>query len=192
MKAIARFTAALTALASGSAIAHPGHETASSGVIDGLLHPLLGADHLVAMLLVGVWAAQLGGRARLWVPLSFVTLMAVGAALALNGIALPNVEPGIVISLLALGLVTALAWRPLLGVAAATTGMFALFHGAAHGLELPQTASPLAYAAGFVVATAMLHITGLALAAAAQARLPMLARAAGALGVVTGLAFAVS
>lgn len=191
MKASIRtLTGLAVLLASSTAFAHPGHDPASSGFMSGLLHPLLGLDHLLAMLIVGVWAAQLGARARWAVPAAFIGLMAVGAALALDGLAMPRVEAGVAASLLALGLVVALAWRAALPLAVGLTGGFALFHGAAHGLELPTLAQPLAYVAGFLIATAALHATGYALGALAQRHAPWLARASGWLGVAAGLGYA--
>lgn len=169
--------------------AHPGHEAASLSFFQGLVHPLLGLDHLLAMLIVGVWAAQIGGRARVWLPASFVALMAIGA-LAPHAANLPTMEGGIVVSLLALGLAVALAWRAALPLAIPLVGLFALFHGAAHGIELQQLAHPLLYASGFLIQTAALHLVGLSLGAYAQRRDSRLARAAGWLGVVVGAGLA--
>ena len=170
--------------------AHPGHDGQAAGFADGLLHPLLGADHLLAMTIVGVWAAQLGGAARGWVPATFVSLMAAGAALAMFGIALPRIEAGIAASLLVLGLLVATALRAPTILAMLVAGTFALFHGAAHGLELPAMARPWAFAAGLVATTAALHGAGLLLGQLALPRRPLIARAAGALGIAAGLAYA--
>lgn len=169
--------------------AHPGHEPASLSFFQGLMHPLLGLDHLLAMLIVGVWAAQIGGRARLLLPASFVAIMAMGA-LTLRAANLPTMEAGIVVSLLALGLAVALAWRAALPFSIPLVGVFALFHGAAHGIELQELAHPLLYASGFLIQTAALHIVGLLLGAYAQRREPRFARAAGWLSVVVGAGLA--
>ena len=135
----------------------------SGGLSTGFAHPFMGWDHLLAMLAVGVWAAQLGGRALWAIPLSFVSVMAGGAVLALGGMPLPFVEAGITASLLALGLLVALAVRLPLAAGMAFVATFALFHGHSHGTELPAMVSAWTYAAGFVVATALLHVTGIAL-----------------------------
>ena len=169
--------------------AHPGHEPASLSFFQGLVHPLLGLDHLLAMLIVGVWAAQLGGRARMLLPASFVALMAVGA-LTLHGTNLPLMEGGIVVSLLALGLAVALAWRAAVPIAIVFVGVFALFHGAAHGVELQQLAHPLLYTSGFLIQTTALHCVGLLLGNFAQSREPWLARAAGWFSVLVGAGLA--
>lgn len=183
----------LTLLAfAAPAYAHPGHEPQGSGFVDGLLHPLLGVDHLLAMLIVGVWAAQLGGAARWAVPASFVAVMAAGAALVINGIAPPQVEAGIAASLLVLGLLATLALRVALAPAMLLVGAFALFHGAAHGLELPTRAQPGLYAAGFLLATAALHAAGVALGMSSLQRLPLIARASGVVSVAAGLAYAIA
>ena len=144
----------------GLALAHPGHE--HSGLVAGLGHPLLGLDHLLAMLAVGLWAAQQQGRTRWALPLTFVASMLVGGLLGFAGLQLPLMETGIAASVLALGLLVALAVRPPLPLAVALTALFALAHGLAHGLELPDLASPAAYAFGFVIATATLHAIGFA------------------------------
>lgn len=170
--------------------AHPGHD-AAGGFGAGLLHPLLGLDHLMAMLVVGLWAAQLGGRALWAVPASFLLLMVGGAALAMQGIAVPQVEAGIVASLVTLGLLVAAAGRVPMVAAMALTGTFALFHGAAHGQELPTLANPLSYALGFAAVTAALHAAGAA-AGLALARHPLPARLAGAATAATGVFLALA
>ncbi|ARU32328.1 hypothetical protein CAP31_11965 [Sulfuriferula sp. AH1] len=134
-----------------------------AGFEAGVAHPFTGLDHLLAMLAVGMWATQLGGRALWAIPLVFVGMMSLGGMLALAGMQLPMVETGIATSLLALGLLVAFSAR--LPIAAGTTlaGLFALFHGYAHGSEIPLAASPAGYALGFMAATAALHGTGIAL-----------------------------
>lgn len=143
------------------AAAHTGHHPVS-GFISGLTHPLMGLDHLLAMIAVGLWAAQLGGRALWAVPAAFVGAMVLGGALALAGLALPQVETGIAASVLVLGLLVATRrqWAVIAGMAIA--GGFALFHGYAHGLEMPQAASPALYALGFMLASVFLHAVGIA------------------------------
>lgn len=133
------------------------------GILLGLSHPFSGLDHLLAMLAIGLWAAQQGGRARWLVPLGFVSVMALSGLFSMSVAPLPFVEGGITLSLLALGLLIMLTIRlPLmLGILIAAT--FAVFHGAAHGSEMPQTASSLAYALGFVISTAVLHLAGIAI-----------------------------
>lgn len=158
--------AALSALAMApaAAFAHPGttpHDHA--GFLAGVLHPLTGADHLAAMVAVGLWAAALGGRAIWAVPASFVGLLAIGAVLGVIGVTLPAVEPMIAVSVIALGLAVAFRLRVAAPAAAALVGVFAVFHGHAHGAEMPELASPLLYGLGFVLATAALHGAGIAL-----------------------------
>ncbi|MFT4046464.1 MAG: HupE/UreJ family protein [Solimonas sp.] len=188
------FTAALAALVlsvvTAPASAHPGHELPGAGFVAGFLHPLLGFDHLLAMIAVGVWAAQLGGRARLLVPTAFVTVMCLGAASALAGFTPPHVEAGIAASLLVLGLFVTAAGRLPVTAAMALTATFAFCHGAAHGSELPAFASPLLFGAGFVLATALLHGAGLGIGYAARRKGQWLARAAGLLTMAGGLAYA--
>ncbi|MFD2192364.1 HupE/UreJ family protein [Pistricoccus aurantiacus] len=138
----------------------PGHP---GGLAQGLLHPLLGIDHLVAMVAVGLWAAQCGGRALWALPLSFMAVMLLGGLIGMAGIAMPFIEPGIVASVLVLGLLIAAAVRLPLVASSALVGLFAVFHGHAHGAEMPATASGLAYAIGFVLATGVLHCCGIGL-----------------------------
>ncbi|WP_348695350.1 HupE/UreJ family protein, partial [Stutzerimonas balearica] len=117
------------------AFAHPGHDHA--GVMSGLAHPLFGLDHLLAMLAVGLWAAQQQGAARWALPLTFVATMLFGGLLGFAGIEMPLMETGIAGSVLALGLLVALAVRPPVAIAAGLTALFAASHGVAHGLALP-------------------------------------------------------
>jgi urease accessory protein len=170
--------------ASSAALAHPGHGT--SGFAAGLAHPFLGLDHLLAMVAVGLWAAQGGGR-RVWLlPAAFMSMLALGAGLALQWQALPLLETGIAVSVLALGLFIALALRLPAPVAATVTALFGLVHGYAHGLELPDSATPLAYALGFLAATSVLHLGGIALGVATSQRRAALARVAGAAFAAAG------
>lgn len=143
-----------------AAFAHTGHGD-TAGFIHGFLHPVGGLDHVLAMVAVGVFAYVLGGRALWLVPLSFVAMMAVGFMLGVGQIDVPFVELGIALSSVVIGGVAALG-RPVPVVAAsALVGVFAIFHGHAHGAEMPVNASGLEYAAGFIVATGMLHAAGI-------------------------------
>jgi len=166
------------------AFAHPGH--ADSGLAAGLAHPLFGLDHLLAMLAVGLWAAQQHGAARWAVPLTFVASMLVGGLLGFAGVQMPLLETGIAGSVLALGLLVAAAARLPLVTALGLTALFAVSHGVAHGLELPALASPWGYAAGFAVATAGLHALGYLLARHLPRAAAPLVRLAGAASAVTG------
>ncbi|MBI5435610.1 MAG: HupE/UreJ family protein [Nitrosomonadales bacterium] len=136
----------------------------ASGWAHGLSHPVGGLDHICAMIAVGLWATQMGGRAIWLVPLTFVTVMALGGVLGMAAVPLAYTEQGIVMSLLVLGVLIAAAIRLPLAVSAAVVGVFAVFHGYAHGAEMPQSASALAYAAGFMLATALLHASGIGMA----------------------------
>src|SRR5262249_40499247 len=135
----------------------------ASGLLNGLAHPTTGLDHICAMITVGLWAAQRGGRAIWMIPLAFVTVMAVGGALGMVAISPPFVEQGIVAWLLVLGLLVAAAVRLPLAASVILVGLFALFHGHAHGAEMPDTAAGLAYGLGFILATACLHTIGVGL-----------------------------
>lgn len=128
----------------------------------GFSHPLFGLDHILVMVAVGLWAAQIGGRALWAVPTAFVAMMAVGFALTTAGIDLPFVEPAILASVVALGLLVAMAVRLDAAASAAVVGLFALFHGHAHGGEL-GSAGTLPFAVGFMIATAALHTAGIGL-----------------------------
>ena len=156
-------TIALTVLClfAGTASAHTGSHTVT-GFVSGLTHPLLGLDHLLAMVAIGLWAAQQGGRALWAVPAAFVGAMGMGGGLAWAGLSLPYVETGIAASLLVLGLLIATQRQWAVTVGMVIAAGFALFHGYAHGLEMPQTTSPALYALGFVLATLGLHGLGMA------------------------------
>ncbi|TWC69406.1 HupE/UreJ family protein [Herbaspirillum sp. SJZ099] len=156
---------AVTALAAGSAAAHPGHPDsvmhASASFMSGFEHPFSGIDHLLAMLAVGLWAAQNKQRA-LWVlPLAFPLMMVAGALLAIAGLSVPAVETGIAASVAVLGLLIAFAVRMPLWGSTLVVSLFALFHGYAHGTELPHGSSAAMYGIGFILATALLHAAGL-------------------------------
>lgn len=143
--------------------AHPGMPGHVHGFANGLTHPLTGLDHICAMIAVGLWAAQRGGRALWLVPLTFVSVMAVGGMLGMASIQLPMVEAGIIASVLILGVLIAAAVRLPLMASTLIVGTFALFHGFAHGAEMPETASGLNYALGFITATTELHLCGIGL-----------------------------
>lgn len=149
---------------SAPALAHTGIGAHGSGFGAGFLHPLMGLDHMLAMLGIGLWAAQLGKRATWMVPMAFVAVMVGGAVLALSGATLPMVEFGIAGSVLVIGALVALGARMPVGLAMTIAGAFALFHGFAHGTELLGFAHPAAYGAGFVAATALLHAAGVGIA----------------------------
>ena len=133
----------------------------AGGLVSGLLHPILGFDHLVAMVAVGLWGAQLGKPAIWLLPITFPIVMALGALAGVAGLPLPFVEIGIASSALVLGLMVALCLRPPFWVAAVMVGLFALFHGHAHGMEVPSAVNPLAYGVGFVTSTGLLHLAGI-------------------------------
>jgi len=149
-----------------------------AGLVAGLTHPFVGLDHLLAMIAVGIWAGQLGGKAVWLIPLTFVSVMSASATLASFGLFLPLVEPAIACSVLILGLLIAGSIRLPTSAGAFLVGLFAVFHGYAHGLELPQAASPILYGAGFVLATALLHGLGIGFARNSQ-QYKMLQRIAG-------------
>lgn len=168
------------------AIAHPGHG-AGHDFGHGFFHPLFGWDHLLAMVAVGIWAGQRGGRALWLLPTVFVATMAVGGGLGFAGVGLPGVEAGILLSVLVLGALIATAARLPLVASAVVVSAFALFHGHAHGAEMPQSLSGLAYGTGFVSATALLHGAGVALPLSlrrlGEKRLPLLRLAGAAIGL---------
>lgn len=181
-----RWTVALISVAScGVANAHPGH---GGGLMDGMAHPLFGLDHLLAMVAVGIWAFQLGGRAKWIVPVSFVTLMAAAGSAGMAGIALPMIESGIATSLLILGLLIAFSVRVTPALGACTVALFAIFHGNAHGVEMPLLGSAWQYGIGFILSTAALHGLGLAIGKGISER-GLLLRAAGAAVAASGAWF---
>jgi urease accessory protein len=150
------------ALAPAAASAHA-DAGALGGFASGFLHPVRGVDHVLAMLAVGMWGAQLGAPALWALPVAFPLVMALGGVAGILGLSLPSVEWGIALSVVVLGAAIALDRRPRLGLAGLLVAFFAVFHGYAHGAELPQQAGALAYSAGFVVATGSLHLAGIAL-----------------------------
>lgn len=133
----------------------------AGGFIDGALHPLMGLDHLAAMVAVGLWGAQLGRPLVTALPIAFPMMMAVGALAAVMGWPAPGIEIGIGASALGLGLFILLGWRAPVWAAVALVGVFAVFHGSAHGEEMPSAVNPLAYGVGFVLSTGLLHAAGI-------------------------------
>jgi len=174
------------------AYAHVGTGSTSSFAA-GFAHPVSGLDHMTVMVAVGLWAALKGGKAIWAWPLAFVGVMLVGAALGMLHVPVPFVEPGILASVVTLGLLVALAIDLPVSAGVAIIGLFALFHGHAHGTEVPKNAGGLDYMAGFAVATALLHGIGIAAALGLGMRFRSLVRAAGAAcaAVGAGLAFGV-
>ena len=145
-----------------SAQAHTGTGTVG-GFLSGFEHPILGWDHVIAMVAVGLWGTFLGWPAIWMLPVIFPIVMAFGGALGIIGVPLPSVETGIALSGILLGSMVAFAVRAPLWIAATFVGIFAVFHGHAHGSELPQAADPVAYGVGFVIATGLLHLSGIGL-----------------------------
>ncbi|MGE3316731.1 MAG: HupE/UreJ family protein [Planctomycetaceae bacterium] len=152
------------ALLTGStAFAHPHHVVHEhvNGFESGFLHPMLGLDHLLAMLTVGLLAARAGGRAQWLMPVSFLLFMVLGGAIAFSGRPIFGIETGIALSVVLLGLAVAAGRDQPLALMLGACGVFGFFHGHAHGAEMPSIADPAQYAAGFVLATAGLHLAGI-------------------------------
>jgi urease accessory protein len=172
-----------------TAVAHVrGGEAA--GFLSGLSHPVSGLDHVLAMVAVGLWGAQLGPPALWLLPVTFPMVMAFGGTLGLAGVKLPGIEVGIALSAIGLGAAVLFEARPKLWIAAALVGFFAIFHGHAHGTELPPGGNGILYSIGFVVATGLLHATGIGIGLihrwpAGRAAL----RLAGAVVALAGLVF---
>lgn len=177
---------ALMMAAAGPALAHTGVGSVE-GLSHGFMHPLTGLDHMLAMVAVGIWAGLVGGKARIAYPVAFVGMMVLAGLWAMAGGHLPGVEVGIAASVVILGFAIALNLSPPLAVGTLACGLFAIFHGFAHGAELPENASGASYAIGFVIATAALHGVGLLLAGQLAARAPVLARVAGGGLVLAGM-----
>ena len=162
MSRLALLAAALLAFAATSAEAHTGIGVAG-GFGHGFAHPIGGLDHVLAMIAAGLFAARLGGRALVLVPISFIATMIVGGTVGMAGSGLPLIEIGIGLSVVVLGLCAASGYRMPVSAAMALAGVFALFHGHAHGAEMPESLSGLEYAAGFVLATSVLLAIGIAI-----------------------------
>jgi len=176
---------AVLLLGSSTALAHPGHDV--SGLSAGLLHPFNGFDHLLAMVAVGLWAAQNGGR-KIWLlPAAFMLLMAAGAKCALIYSFLPLIESGIAASVLVLGIVIALALKLSARLSIAITALFGFFHGYAHGLEMFGAGDAQAYALGFLATTAALHLAGIMTGIATRVRCMRLPQALGAVIAASGV-----
>jgi len=179
-------TAALV-LVSGMTFAHSGHEHVSS-FMSGLSHPLGGLDHLLAMLAIGLWAFSLGGRALWVVPAAFVLAMLAGGSLAVAGLNVPFVEQGILLSVIVLGVLVLGAKRLPVLACMIIAGGFAMFHGAAHGSEMPINANGVQYALGFVLATDGLHTLGLGLGQLmTRFASPLMIRISGSMIAVAGI-----
>ncbi|MBZ9807129.1 MULTISPECIES: HupE/UreJ family protein [unclassified Mesorhizobium] len=179
-------SAILLMAAAKPAYAHVGAGTTSSFAA-GFMHPLSGLDHMTVMVAVGLWAAQKGGKAMWAWPAAFVGVMLAGGALGMLHVPLPFVEPGILASVVALGLFVALAVDLPVMAGVAIIGTFALVHGHAHGTEVPENAAGLEYMAGFAVATALLHAAGIAARPGLGRRFRGLVRTAGAACTAIGL-----
>jgi len=165
----------------------------AGGFLRGFEHPLSGVDHLLAMFCVGLWGAQMGGRAVWSLPIAFPLIMVVGGMMGMAGVPLPAVESGIALSIIALGAAIAMVWRPPEWLAVLVIGVFAIFHGYAHGAELPTATDPADYAIGFVLATGLVHLAGIAVGLAFQRlRGGDLSRALGGLIGLGGLYFLVA
>jgi len=195
-KSVIRTLAIAAALLPSAAFAHTGvGET--SGFAHGFGHPISGLDHILAMVLVGILAFQLGGRALWLVPATFVLVMVGGGALGVAGIDVPFVEIGIALSVVVFGVTVALGVKAPVAIAMALVGLFAVFHGHAHGAEMPEDTGGLAYAAGFMIATALLHVAGIGIGfvigGIGESRGPAIVRSAGAgaalagVGLLTGI-----
>jgi|tagenome__1003787_1003787.scaffolds.fasta_scaffold20957017_5 urease accessory protein len=180
---------ALLSVMAGPALAHSENGVAID-FVGGFTHPIFGPDHVVAMVAVGLWGAFLGIPAIWILPVVFPLVMAIAGALGVLGMPLPGVETGIALSAIALGGMVAFAAKPPLWVAAVLVGAFAVFHGHAHGAELPVGADAIAYSMGFVIATGMLHVSGIAFGALSHWPAGRIAvRAAGAVIAVIGFAY---
>jgi urease accessory protein len=143
------------------ALAHIGQGDIGGGFLAGVAHPVLGPDHVVAMVAVGMWGAQLGAPAIWVLPVTFPLVMALGGVLGAAGVPVPGIEIGIAVSAIVLGAMVLLAARPPLWIAGVLISVFAVFHGHAHGAELPQSVNVISYSVGFVVATGALHAFGI-------------------------------
>lgn len=180
----------LAAIAAGTPVSAHTEAGAVGGLISGFLHPISGLDHVVAMIAVGIWGAYLGKPSIWLLPVVFPTIMAVGGALGILGVPVPPVEVMIALSGVVLGLMIVFAVRLPAMVAAAIVGVFAIFHGYAHGAELPAAANPMTYAVGFVVGTGFLHAIGIGFSALRSfPRGDILLRGTGAAIALVGTAF---
>jgi len=183
--------ATLLAILPTAAVAHEGSSLPYGSFLAGLTHPVLGLDHFLAMVSVGIVSAQIGGRAIWTVPATFVAVMAVGGVLGWLDIGLSAIETGIALSVLGLGLAIAADKRLPISLAMSAVGFFAIFHGYAHGTEMPSVARASTYAAGFLTGTTVLHIAGVLIGDISQhyARGKILLRVAGAGIAAAGASF---
>jgi len=189
MKRIGKVALSLSVFYASLASAHQ-QAGMVGGLLSGLLHPLTGLDHLVAMVAVGLWGAELGAPALWLLPIVFPFVMAMGGILGISGVPLPFPELFVAASGLVLGLAIALRWNPGLRVASVIVAVFAVFHGHAHGVELPRAANPLGYGIGFVSSTGLLHLCGIGVGMiAARPGLATLYRASGAVIALIGAYF---
>lgn len=190
LKPVSLIIGLLLMLFASNVFAHADAAGVSGGFLSGLSHPIGGLDHITAMFAVGLWGVFLG-RPAIWIlPIVFPLVMALGGVLGLLGIPVPMIEPGIAASSIVLGLLIALAIKAPLWVAAVIVGAFAIFHGYAHGAELPEAANPLAYSVGFVIATGLLHLAGIAFGELARFSWGhYVVRAGGALIALAGVGF---
>jgi urease accessory protein len=162
----------------------------AGGFASGFKHPISGLDHVVAMVSVGLWGAQLGAPAIWLLPVTFPMVMAFGGMLGLMGVPLPGTEIGIALSAIGLGAVVATEARPPLFVAALLVGLFAIFHGHAHGTELPPDENGVLYSIGFVIATGLLHLTGVGIGVIHRWKLGQMTLRLGGVGVtIVGASF---
>ena len=185
-----RFLMSLVLFFSATVYAHSDTASLQGGFSSGFMHPLSGLDHVVAMVAVGLWGAFLGSPAIWLLPVTFPLVMAFGDALGVVGVPVPFVELGIALSDIVLGIVVLFAFRPPMWIAAVIVGFFAIFHGYAHGVELPNAANPLIYSIGFVIATGLLHLGGITIGE--LKRLPsgeIIVRGGGAVISIVGLLF---
>jgi urease accessory protein len=178
-----------------AALAHAGIGS-SSGFMHGFMHPLSGLDHQLAMILVGLFAYQLGGRALWLIPLTFVSLMAFGGFLGITGISIASVEVCIALSVIVLGIFVAFSVKAPVAVAMAVVGLFAIFHGHAHGSEMPLDAAGIEFGTGFMLATAVLHAVGIGIGflvgMTAKIHHKAIYRAVGGLASIAGVALLVA
>ncbi len=151
---------AVAVIAEASLLAHTGAGSVS-GFGAGFSHPIGGADHILTMFAVGLWAAQMGGRSLWAVPLSFIAMMVAGAFLGIQGVQVPFIEAGILASVLVLGAMIGVGVKMPVVFASVLVGIFAVFHGTAHGTEMPLNTGGIEYGIGFVLATGMVHISGI-------------------------------
>ena len=186
---VIRYVVALIALLTAvPACAHTG--SVSGGFVGGFAHPIFGSDHVIAMVAVGLWGAFLGPPAIYMLPVAFPLVMAFGGVLGILSVPLPGTEIGIAISAIVLGLMVAIEARPPIWIATVIVGLFAIFHGHAHGAELPAGADAVTYSLGFVIATGLLHLVGIAFGLLARWPMGKVAvRTMGALIACTGALF---